>query len=106
MAWWWLLVAGLLEIGWAYGLKQSDGFSRFGPSVVTVVLMVASFTCLSMALRQLPMGTAYAVWTGIGAVGTAVVGMVVLGESRDPIRLVCLALIVLGILGLKLASHR
>lgn len=104
MSWIYLVVAGLLEVGWAYALKQSEGFSRLGPSVVTVALMAASFGFLSLALKQLPMGTAYAIWTGIGAVGTVIAGIVFLGESKDVPKLVCVALIAAGIVGLKLFS--
>lgn len=104
MSWIFLVVAGLLEVGWALGLKSSEGFSRLGPSVLTVVLMIASFGLLSLALKSLPVGTAYAVWTGIGAIGTALVGMAFFGESREWPRLVCLVLIALGIVGLKLFS--
>lgn len=102
MAWVYLVVAGLLEIGWAIGLKYSEGFTKLGASVVTIVLMIASFFLLSQAVRTLPIGTAYAIWTGIGAVGTAIVGMILLGESRDIMRIVCILLVVAGIVGLKL----
>lgn len=101
MSWIYLVVAGLLEVGWAIGLKSSEGFSRFWPSIITVVLMFASFGLLSLALKQLPVGTAYAVWTGIGAVGTALVGIFLLGESKEWPRVVCIGLIALGIVGLK-----
>jgi quaternary ammonium compound-resistance protein SugE len=104
MAWIYLLLAGLLEIGWAIGLKYTDGFTRLWPSVATAVTMAASFGLLSLALRTIPMGTAYAVWTGIGAAGTAAFGMAFLGESRDVIRLVCLLLIIGGVAGLKFAG--
>ncbi len=104
MSWLYLVVAGLFEVGWAYGLKQSEGFSRLVPSVVTLVLMAASFGLLSLALRQLPIGTAYAVWTGIGAVGTAIVGIVFLGEPRDVAKLACIGLIAAGIVGLKVLA--
>ncbi|EGF26414.1 small multidrug resistance protein [Rhodopirellula baltica WH47] len=104
MAWGYLLIAGLLEIGWAVGLKYTDGFSRPVPTVITIVIMIASFFTLSLALREIPLGTGYAVWTGIGAVGTAIAGMILFGESRDAIRLACIAVIVAGIVGLKLAS--
>jgi len=99
------VVAGLLEFVWAVGLKQSHGFSRFGPSVVTVVAALLSFYLLGVAMRDLPVGTAYAVWTGIGAVGAAIIGIVFLGESREFWRLVSLLLIVAGIVGLKLTSR-
>lgn len=104
MAWGYLLIAGFLEIGWAVGLKYTDGFSRPVPTVITIVIMIASFFTLSLALREIPLGTGYAVWTGIGAVGTAIAGMILFGESKDAIRLACIALIVAGIVGLKLAS--
>lgn len=104
MAWLWLVLAGLLEIGWAIGLKHTEGFSRLWPSVGTVLAMIASFALLSLALKTLPIGTAYAVWTGIGAAGTALFGMLFLGESRDVARLLCLLLIVAGVVGLKLVT--
>ena len=102
MAWAYLFVAGLFEIGWAVGLKYTDGFTRLWPTLFTVVTMVTSMGLLGVALRSLPVGTAYAVWTGIGAIGTAVVGMILFKEPATVVRLVCLALIVAGILGLKL----
>lgn len=105
MAWLWLVLAGLLEIGWAVGLKYTDGFSRLWPSVGTALCMVASFALLSLSLKTLPIGTAYAVWTGIGAAGTAVVGMIFLGEPRELARVGCLVLIVAGVVGLKLVSR-
>jgi quaternary ammonium compound-resistance protein SugE len=104
MAWGLLLLAGLLEVGWAVGLKYTDGFTRPWPSVGTAAALVASVVLLAVALRTLPLGTAYAVWTGIGTVGTAILGMVLLGEPAGAMRLVCIALIVAGIVGLKLAS--
>jgi quaternary ammonium compound-resistance protein SugE len=104
MPWIYLLIAGLLEVGWAIGLKYSNGFTRLWPSVGTVAAMVVSFLFLSLALKTIPVGTGYAVWTGIGAVGTAILGMVLLGESRDVWRVLCLVLIVAGIVGLKLVS--
>ncbi|PHQ33822.1 quaternary ammonium compound efflux SMR transporter SugE [Rhodopirellula bahusiensis] len=106
MAWGYLLIAGLLEIGWAVGLKYTEGFSRPVPTVITIVVMIASFFTLSLALREIPLGTGYAVWTGIGAVGTAIAGMILFGESKDAIRLACIAVIVAGIVGLKLASSQ
>lgn len=106
MAWIMLFVAGLFEICWAIGLKYTEGFSRLWPSVLTVAAMAVSFGLLSQALRTLPVGTAYAIWTGIGAVGTALVGIVLLGESAAPARLLCIALIGAGIVGLKfVTSH-
>ena len=104
MAWAWLAVAGLFEIGWAIGLKYSDGFSKPVPSLLTVVAMGLSVWMLSIAMRTIPVGTAYAVWTGIGAIGVAVLGMVLFGESREFLRLICLFLIIAGIIGLKLVS--
>ncbi|MCC9642795.1 quaternary ammonium compound efflux SMR transporter SugE [Rhodopirellula sp. JC740] len=104
MAWLFLLVAGLLEIGWAVGLKYTEGFSRPVPTLITVVIMIASFFTLSLALREIPLGTGYAVWTGIGAVGTAIAGIVLFNEPKDVVRLLCIGLIVAGIVGLKLAS--
>lgn len=104
MAWTLLVLAGLLEVVWAVSMKLSEGFTRLWPSVITVAFMIASFLCLALALRELPVGTAYAVWTGIGAVGTAVLGMVLFGESRDAIRLGCILLIVAGIVGMKVTS--
>lgn len=101
MAWIYLVVAGLLEIGWAVGLKYTDGFSKPLPSLATLITMAASMTLLAFALRTIPVGTGYAVWTGIGAVGTAIAGMILFDESRDVARLVCITLIVAGILGLK-----
>lgn len=103
-AWLILLVAGLCEVGWAVGLKYSDGFSRLGPSVWTLGLMVASVLLLGWSLKSLPLGTAYAVWTGIGAVGTAVCGIMLFGEAKDALRLLCIGLIVAGIFGLKMTA--
>ena len=104
MAWVCLFTAALFEIGWAVGLKYTQGFTRLWPSVGTVGAMAVSFLLLSKALRTIPVGTGYAVWTGIGAVGTVIVGMALLGEPRDVGRLVCVALIIAGIVGLKLVS--
>jgi len=104
MAWALLLVAGLFEVAWAVGLKYTDGFTRPLPTVLVVGAMVASVWLLAIALRTIPVGTGYAVWTGIGAVGTAILGMVLFGESRDAARLACIGLIVAGIAGLKIAS--
>ena len=103
-AWLILFVAGFCEVGWAVGLKYTEGFSRLWPSVGTLAAMVASVVLLGWSLKVLPLGTAYAVWTGIGAVGTAIMGMWLLGESRDAARLVCIGLIVAGIVGLKLVT--
>jgi len=96
-----LTIAGLLEIGWAIGLKYADGFTKPVPSALTIVAMVASMWLLAQAARTLPIGTAYAVWTGIGAVGTAILGMALFGEPRTAVRLTCIVLIVAGIVGLK-----
>ncbi len=104
MAWSYLIIAGLLEIAWAIGLKHTEGFSRLWPSVATICAMIASFGLLAAALKTIPIGTGYAVWTGIGAAGTAIIGMVFLGESREVLRIVCIALIVAGVVGLKFAS--
>lgn len=104
MAWIWLTLAGLLEVGWAIGLKFTDGFTRLLPSVATVLAMAASMVLLALALKTLPVGTAYAVWTGIGAVGTALVGMLVLGEAATAMRIGGIALIAAGIATLKLGS--
>lgn len=100
-AWAILVIAGLFETGWAVGLKYSDGFSRLWPSVATAVMIVASMGLLGVAVRSLPLGTAYAVWTGIGAVGTVIMGIVLFGESAAFGRLACVGLIVSGIVGLK-----
>ena len=104
MAWIWLALAGLLEIGWAIGLKYTEGFTRPLPTALTVLSMAASVALLGLALRDLPVGTAYAVWTGIGTVGTAALGIVLFGEAADVARLACIGLIVAGIAGLKLVS--
>lgn len=104
MAWILLLLAGLLEVVWALGLKYTDGFSRLWPSVGTLLAMAGSVGLLGLAMKSLPVGTAYAVWVGVGAVGTAIGGMVLLGEPATAGRLLSLALIVAGIVGLKLAS--
>ena len=101
MAWALLLVAGLCEVGWAVGLKYTDGFTRPLPTALVVAAMVASVWMLAIALRTIPVGTGYAVWTGVGAVGTAILGMFLFGESRDAARLACIGLIVAGIVGLK-----
>lgn len=104
MAWMYLVVAGLLEVGWAIGLKHTQGFSRVWPSVMTVSAMIASFVLLAQALKTIPVGTGYAAWTGIGAAGTAIIGMAFLGESREALRILCIVLIVAGVVGLKYAS--
>lgn len=102
MAWILLAIAGVLEVGWAIGLKYTEGFTRLWPSVGTVAAMALSLFCLGLALKALPVGTAYAVWTGIGAVGTAILGIILFGESAAAARLICIGLIVAGIVGLKL----
>jgi quaternary ammonium compound-resistance protein SugE len=101
MAWMLLVVAGLLEICWAIGLKYSEGFTRLWPSVGTILAMVASFVFLSQALKTIPVGTGYAVWTGIGAAGTAILGMVLFAESTSAMKVISLLCIILGIIGLK-----
>lgn len=103
-AWLVLLVAGLCEVAWAVGLKYTEGFTRLWPSTGTLAAMVASVVLLGWSLKALPLGTAYAVWTGIGAVGTALMGMLLFGESREVARLVCIGLIVAGIVGLKVVT--
>ncbi len=103
-AWIYVIIAGLFEVVWAIGLKYSEGFSRPVPSAVTIVAMLVSMWLLAQAIRVLPAGTGYAVWVGIGAVGTAILGIALLGESRQPMRLASIALIVVGIVGLKLAK--
>jgi quaternary ammonium compound-resistance protein SugE len=105
MAWLVLVAAGVLEIGWAIGLKYTDGFSRLWPSVVTVAAMAVSLLLLGLAVRTLPVGTAYAVWTGIGTVGTVLLGMALFGEPATPLRLAFIAMIVGGIIGLKLVTE-
>lgn len=104
MAWVYLGFAGLLEIVWAFYIKKSEGFSQIVPSVITIVTMIGSFALLSIAMRSLPLGTAYTIWTGIGAVGAFAVGIIVLGEAANPTRLIAAALIVSGILLMKLSS--
>ncbi|EHB39340.1 multidrug resistance protein, SMR family [Salmonella enterica subsp. enterica serovar Infantis str. SARB27] len=105
MSWIILLIAGLLEVVWAVGLKYTHGFSRLTPSIITITAMVISMALLSWAMKTLPVGTAYAIWTGIGAVGAAITGILLLGESASPARLLSLGLIVAGIIGLKLSAH-
>ena len=104
MAWIALFFAGLFEVGWAVGLKHTDGFTRLVPSLLTLAAMVASLGLLAIALKTLPLGTSYAVWTGIGTLGTVILGIVLFGESADAIRLACIGLIVAGIVGLKLVT--
>jgi quaternary ammonium compound-resistance protein SugE len=103
MTWVILFIAGLFEVAWAVGLKYTDGFTRLWPTVATAVALLASMSLLGIALRTLPLGTAYAVWTGIGSVGTAVLGILLFREPATGMRLACIALIVLGIVGLKIA---
>lgn len=104
MAWIYLLVAGVLEIVWAFSMKKSEGFTLLVPSIVTIVTMIASFGLLAVAMRSLPLGTAYTVWTGIGAVGAFVVGVAILGEAFTPVRVLAALLIVAGIVLMKLSS--
>jgi quaternary ammonium compound-resistance protein SugE len=104
MAWTYLFLAGLFEIGWAIGLKYTEGFTRLTPTLLTVASMVVSLGLLGLALKTLPVGTAYAIWTGIGTVGTALLGIYLLGEPATVLRLVCIGLIVSGIVGLKLVA--
>jgi quaternary ammonium compound-resistance protein SugE len=104
MAWFVLFLAGLCEVSWAVGLKYTDGFSRFWPTVATLAAMVLSVVLLWLAMRSLPLGTAYAAWTGVGIVGTALLGITLFGESADPFRILCIGVIIAGIVGLKLTS--
>ncbi|MFC4762617.1 quaternary ammonium compound-resistance protein SugE [Dyella sp. OK004] len=104
MPWIYLVLAGLFEIGWAIGLKYTDGFSRLWPTVGTVSAMIVSIVLLAMAVKTLPIGTAYAIWTGIGALGAVILGIVLFGDSASPARLICVALVLTGIIGLKLTS--
>ncbi len=104
MAWALLIIAGIMEIGWLAGMKYSEGFTRLWPSVLTVLAMIVSMLCAAQAMKSIPAGTVYAVWTGIGGAGGAVMGILLFNESRDWLRLVSIALIVLGIVGLKLTS--
>lgn len=104
MAWFVLFLAGLLEIGWAVGLKHTEGFTRPIPTLLTVISMIASLGLLGVSLKTLPLGTAYAIWTGVGTLGTAILGIVLLGEAATVARLACIGLIVAGVVGLKLVS--
>ena len=104
MAWLNLVIAGLLEIAWAVGLKYTDSFTKLWPSLLTIAAMIASFYFLGQALQIIPVGTGYAVWTGIGAVGTAILGIILFAESAAPSRLLCILLIIMGIIGLKFTS--
>lgn len=104
MAWVYLFIAGLMEIGWAVGMKYADGFTRLWPSVITIASIAVSLFLLSLSLKSIPIGTAYAVWAGIGTVGTALVGIAIYSESADPARLACIGLIAAGLVGLKLVT--
>lgn len=104
MHWIYLLIAGLFEVGWAIGLKFSHGFSQVIPSILTIIGMIASFYFLSLALKNLPLGTAYAIWTGIGTIGTVIFGILLFKEPVDTVRILCILLIISGITGLKLIS--
>lgn len=104
MQWLFLVLAGLFEVGWALGLKYSEGFTKFMPSAFTVLGMIASFYFLSLSLKNLPLGTAYAIWTGIGTVGTVILGIILFKEPISITRLICIGFIVVGIVGLKLVS--
>jgi len=104
MAWGILLLAGLFETGWAIGLKYTEGFTRLGPALWTVLAMIASLFLLGVAMKTLPVGTAYAVWVGVGAVGTVLLGMVLFGEPANPARLISIGLIIAGIVGLRLSA--
>lgn len=105
MHWIYLLIAGLFEVGWAIGLKLSHGFSQAIPSILTIIGMIASFYFLSLALKNLPLGTAYAIWTGIGTIGTVIFGILLFKEPVDTVRILCILLIISGITGLKLISN-
>ncbi|HML36690.1 MAG TPA: quaternary ammonium compound efflux SMR transporter SugE [Bacillota bacterium] len=104
MKWAALVIAGMMETGWAVGLKYSQGFTKLVPSILTVIGMIASFYFLSLALRDLPLGTAYAIWTGIGAIGTVILGIILFKEPADMMRLICIGFILIGIIGLKISS--
>ena len=104
MKWLMLIIAGLLEMGWAIGLKYSEGFTKLVPSIFTIIGMIGSFYFLSLALKNLPLGTAYAIWTGIGTVGTVTLGIILFKEPFDITRLICIGFIVIGIVGLKVVS--
>ena len=104
MSWIYLFIAGLFEVVWAIGLKYTNGFTKLWPSIGTVIAMIISFYFLSTAVKTIPIGTGYAVWTGIGAVGTALLGIILFGESKEFVRILCILLIVVGIIGLKIFS--
>ena len=105
MVWILLVIAGILEVAWAYSMKQSHGFTKLVPSILTIVLMIISFGLLAYCMKSLPLGTAYAIWTGIGAVGSFILGIVILGEAVTVMRVLSVSLIVLGLVGLKLATE-
>ncbi len=105
MAWLYLFIAGALEIGWVIGLKYTEGFSKPIPSAITVAAMIGSFYCLSLTIKVLPLGTSYAIWTGIGTVGAMIAGIILFGESANFMRIGCALLIVSGIIGLKITAH-
>jgi quaternary ammonium compound-resistance protein SugE len=104
MAWIYLFIAGLLEVTWAVGMKYAEGFTKLGPSIFTIVSMTAGIIFLAMAMKTLPLGTAYAVWTGIGTIGTVIFGIIFFNEPKEVIRVVCILLILIGIVGLKITS--
>lgn len=104
MAWWYLIIAGICEVAWAIGLKYAEGFTRVYPSLFTIVTMIISFLLLSLSLKTLPLGTAYTVWTGIGAAGTVLYGLFFLGEPATIMRISCIVLIIIAVIGLKLSS--
>lgn len=104
MKWAILILAGIFEVGWAIGLKYTEGFTRFWPTVWTALAMIVSLWLLGIAMKDLPVGTAYSVWVGVGAVGTVILGIVLLGESANPARLISIGLIIAGIIGLRLAT--
>ena len=104
MAWVYLVIAGVFEVGWALAMKQAQGFTRLYPSIITIVGMLISFYFLALAIRTLPIGTAYAIWTGIGVIGTVVIGILFMNEPRNLARMICLLLIIVGIIGLKLTT--
>lgn len=105
MAWVYLVIAGIMEVIWATSMKYSEGFSKLWPSIITLVFMIISFALLSQAMRTLPLGTAYGVWTGIGAVGSVLVGIIFFGDSTAPLRLLFISLILIGVVGLKLVGE-
>jgi quaternary ammonium compound-resistance protein SugE len=104
MAWWYLFIAGVFEVAWAVGLKYTDGFTRLMPTIITVLCLIASMALLALAVRALPLGTAYAVWTGIGTIGTVIIGIMLFHEPVNAVRVICIILILAGIAGLKLTA--